>query len=138
MMGHKICCDPSLELSWQDSSDDGSENMFLLRNMSKYPSAITVTSSYLQPCPTCKLSIQGIWKQHSSRPALIPTQSDQGLGFSYLPCVNSFSPCMDPKESIETKRRLLLDYTISQLGLSSFFACHWTYIEIFAQEICNI
>ena len=31
------CCDPSLETTRQDSSNDGSQNMFLWRNMAIYP-----------------------------------------------------------------------------------------------------
>ena len=31
-----ICCDPSLEPSWQDGSNDGSQNMLLSRNMANY------------------------------------------------------------------------------------------------------
>ena len=32
-----ICCDPSLEPSHRDGSNDGSQNMFLWRNMANYP-----------------------------------------------------------------------------------------------------
>ena len=32
----KICCDPSLEPSRQDGSNDGSQNMFIWRNMENY------------------------------------------------------------------------------------------------------
>ena len=32
-----ICCDPSLEPSPLDGSNDGSQNMFLWRNMANYP-----------------------------------------------------------------------------------------------------
>ena len=32
-----ICCDPSLEPSQRDGSDDESQNMFLWRNMDNYP-----------------------------------------------------------------------------------------------------
>ena len=37
-----ICCDPSLELCRGDSSNDGSQNMFLWRNVANYPSIIPV------------------------------------------------------------------------------------------------
>ena len=32
-----ICCDPSLEPSRRDGSNDGSQNMFLWKNMANYP-----------------------------------------------------------------------------------------------------
>ena len=32
-----ICCDPSLEPSQRDGSNDGSQNMFSRRNMANYP-----------------------------------------------------------------------------------------------------
>ena len=32
-----ICCDPSLEPSQRDSSNNGSQNMFLWRNIANYP-----------------------------------------------------------------------------------------------------
>ena len=31
-----ICCDPLLELSQRDGSNDGSHNMFLWKNMDNY------------------------------------------------------------------------------------------------------
>ena len=40
-------CDPSLELSWQDSSNEGSQCMFLWSNKKNYPQLIPVTPSYL-------------------------------------------------------------------------------------------
>ena len=39
----KTCCDPSLEQSQQDSSNDGSQNLFLWRNMAKLFKIIAVT-----------------------------------------------------------------------------------------------
>ena len=38
----------SLELFRQDGSNDGSQNMFLRRNMASYPYIIPVTPSYLE------------------------------------------------------------------------------------------
>ena len=43
-----ICCDPSLELSHRDSSNEGSQQMFLSRNMENNPSNIPVTPSYME------------------------------------------------------------------------------------------
>ena len=43
-----IHCDPSLELSWRDGSNVGSQNMFLWRNVANYPFIIYVTPSYLK------------------------------------------------------------------------------------------
>ena len=37
LISQNICCDPSLELSCQDSSNDGSQNMFLWRNGKRGP-----------------------------------------------------------------------------------------------------
>ena len=45
-----ICCDHSLEPSRRDGSNDGSQNMFLWRNMENYPEIITFTHSYLVYC----------------------------------------------------------------------------------------
>ena len=45
-----ICCGPSLEPSRRDGSNDGSQNMFLWRNMENYPEIITFTHSYLVYC----------------------------------------------------------------------------------------
>ena len=36
-LNENICCDPSLELSWRNGSNDGSQNTFLWRNMANYP-----------------------------------------------------------------------------------------------------
>ena len=47
---HKVCCDPSLEPSQRDNSNDGSQNMFLWKNMDNYPKVILVTPSYLEHC----------------------------------------------------------------------------------------
>ena len=44
----KTCCDPSLEPSGQDGSNDGSQNMILWRNIANYPLIIPVTPSYLE------------------------------------------------------------------------------------------
>ena len=54
-----ICCDPSLEPSRQDGSNDGLQNMFLLRNMANYPLIIHVTPSYLELCLMIFLKAQG-------------------------------------------------------------------------------
>ena len=43
---NKSSCYPSLELSEQDSSNEGSQDMFLLRNVGNSPLIITVTPSY--------------------------------------------------------------------------------------------
>ena len=43
-----MCCDPSLEPSRRDGSNDGSQNMFLWENMDYYPKIIPVTPSYLE------------------------------------------------------------------------------------------
>ena len=43
-----IYCDPSLEPSHQDSSNEGSQYMFLMENMANYPKIMPVTSSYLE------------------------------------------------------------------------------------------
>ena len=45
-----IYCDPSLEPSRRDGSNDGSQNMFLCRIMAKYPLITPVTPSYLEHC----------------------------------------------------------------------------------------
>ena len=45
-----ICCDPSLEPSQRDGSNEGSQNMFLWRNIENYPLVIPVTPSYLELC----------------------------------------------------------------------------------------
>ena len=37
LLNENICCDPSLEPSRRDGSNDGSQNMFLLGNMENYP-----------------------------------------------------------------------------------------------------
>ena len=34
---HDICCDPSLQPSWRDGSNEGSQRMFIWRNMGNYP-----------------------------------------------------------------------------------------------------
>ena len=44
------CCDPSLEPSWHDGSNDGSQNRFLWRKMANYPQIIPVTPSYQEHC----------------------------------------------------------------------------------------
>ena len=36
-LNENICCDPSLEPSQRDGSNDGSQTMFLWRNMANYP-----------------------------------------------------------------------------------------------------
>ena len=36
-LNENICCDPSLEPSQRDGSKDGSQNMFLWRNVANYP-----------------------------------------------------------------------------------------------------
>ena len=36
-LNENICCDPSLELSWQDGSNEGSQNRFLQTNVANYP-----------------------------------------------------------------------------------------------------
>ena len=36
-LNENICCDPSLEPSRRDGSNDGSQNMFLWKNMANYP-----------------------------------------------------------------------------------------------------
>ena len=36
-LNENICCDPSLEPSQGDSSNDGSQNTFLCRNLANYP-----------------------------------------------------------------------------------------------------
>ena len=46
----KTCCDPSLEPSQRDGSNDGSQNLFLWRNVANYPSIISVTPSYVEHC----------------------------------------------------------------------------------------
>ena len=44
-----IFCDPSLELSQRDSSNDGSRNIFLWRNMTIIPKlSMAVTPPYLE------------------------------------------------------------------------------------------
>ena len=45
-----IFCDPSLEPSPRDGSNDGSQNMFLWRNMGIYPLILCVTPSYHWKC----------------------------------------------------------------------------------------
>ena len=45
-----ICCDPSLELSHQDSSNDGSQHMFERSNIENYPLIIPFSLSYLEHC----------------------------------------------------------------------------------------
>ena len=50
LLKENICCDPSLEPSLQDGSDDGSQIMFLWRNMVDYPLIIPVIPSYLEHC----------------------------------------------------------------------------------------
>ena len=37
-LNKNICCDPSLEPSQQDGSNEGSQNMLLWRNKANYPS----------------------------------------------------------------------------------------------------
>ena len=48
LLNTNICCDPSLEPSQREGSNDGSENMFLLKNLHNYLLIIPVTPSYLQ------------------------------------------------------------------------------------------
>ena len=36
-LNENICCDPSLEPSRRDGSNDGSQDMFLWRNIANYP-----------------------------------------------------------------------------------------------------
>ena len=36
-LNENICCDPSLKPYRRDGSNDGSQNMYLWRNMSNYP-----------------------------------------------------------------------------------------------------
>ena len=36
-LNENICCDPSLEPSRRDGSNDESQNMFLQRNIANYP-----------------------------------------------------------------------------------------------------
>ena len=51
-LNENICCDPSLEPSQQDGSNDGSQYMFLWKNMDNYPETVPVTPSFLGPCST--------------------------------------------------------------------------------------
>ena len=50
LVKENICCDPSLEPSWHDSPNDGSQNRYLWRNMANYPQIIPVTPSYQEHC----------------------------------------------------------------------------------------
>ena len=43
-----ICCDPSLEPSQRDGSNDGSQHTFKRSNMENYPLIISFTPSYLE------------------------------------------------------------------------------------------
>ena len=52
-LNENICCDPSLEPSHRDSSNEGSQNMFLWRNMANYP----VIPSQLEHCLWCGTKI---------------------------------------------------------------------------------
>ena len=45
-----IHCDPSLEPSLRESSNEGSQCMFFWRNMVNYPLSIPITPSYLEHC----------------------------------------------------------------------------------------
>ena len=50
---HKnICCDPSLEPSWQDGSNEGSQCLFLLSNEPNNLKIILKIPHYLELCPT--------------------------------------------------------------------------------------
>ena len=42
-LNENICCDPSLEPSQKDNSNDGSQNMFLWKLNDNYPKIIPVT-----------------------------------------------------------------------------------------------
>ena len=50
-LNKNICCDSSLEPSWSNGSNDGSQNMFLWRNLVNYPQITSVTPSYLEYWP---------------------------------------------------------------------------------------
>ena len=43
-----ICCDPSSKRSRRDSSDEGSQHMFLCRTNKIYPKLSSKTPSYLE------------------------------------------------------------------------------------------
>ena len=43
----KTCCDPSLELSRQEGSNEESQNMVLYKNIDNYAKIIFVTPSHL-------------------------------------------------------------------------------------------
>ena len=45
-----MCCGPSLELPELDGSHDGSQTMFVWRNMANYPYTTCVTPSHLEHC----------------------------------------------------------------------------------------
>ena len=45
-LNENICCDPSLEPSQQDGSNDGLQNMFCGKNLDNYPKSIPVIPSY--------------------------------------------------------------------------------------------
>ena len=47
-LNENICCDPSLEPSQRDGPNDGSQNVFLWRNMASFSIIFPVTSSYLE------------------------------------------------------------------------------------------
>ena len=82
----KIYCDPSLEPSQRDGSNEGSQCMFILRHMENYFQLIPVTPSYLQYCGTpCRLFI----KFQISKPDKSTSDEDQYCGqfsdnFSYF------------------------------------------------------
>ena len=52
----KTYCDPSLELSQRDGSNEGSQCMFSLRNKKNYLWIIPLTIPYLEPCIIIKYS----------------------------------------------------------------------------------
>ena len=44
-LNQNICCGPSLELSWQDGSNEGSQYMFFMENYKKLSLIIPINSS---------------------------------------------------------------------------------------------